>query len=76
MVTKSCLELSFRHADIRVRIHVYRIPIGTLGTYDAAEVCKIVGLYMLGMLSKKYEKSPIALYRDDGQAAFRSNSQL
>ena len=48
----------------------------TMGTKDAAEVCELVDLYMLGMLSKKYEKSPIALYRDDGQAAFRSNSQL
>ena len=48
----------------------------TMGPCDAAEVCELVDLYVLDMLSKKYEKSPIAVYRDDGLAAFRSYSQL
>ena len=39
----------------------------TMGSYDGAEVCKIVGLFMLDMLSKLFEKNYIGLYRDDGQ---------
>ena len=38
-----------------------------MGSYDGAEVCKIVGLFMLDMLSKLFEKNYIGLYRDDGQ---------
>ena len=37
-----------------------------------AEVCEIVGLFMLGMLSKLFEKDSIGLYRDDGLSIFRN----
>ena len=47
--------------DTRVEFDV------TMGSYDGAEVCKIVGLFMLDMLSKLFEKNYIGLYRDDGQ---------
>ena len=46
--------------DTRVEFDV------TMGSYDGAEVCKIVGLFMLDMLSKLFEKNYIGLYRDDG----------
>ena len=44
----------------------------TMGSYDGAEVCVIVGLFMLDMLSKSFEKNSIGLYRDDGLSIFRN----
>ena len=52
-----------------------RFDITMHGSFDGAEVRELVGLYILSILSRKYGKSQIGLYRDDGLAAFRSNSQ-
>ena len=46
----------------------------TMGSNDGAEVCELVGLYILSILSRKYKKSDIGLYRDDGLAIFKSMS--
>ena len=46
----------------------------TMGSNDGAEVCELVGLYILSILSRKYQKSDIGLYRDDGLAIFKSMS--
>ena len=37
----------------------------TMGSYDGAEVCELVVHYILSILSGKYGKSQIGLYRDD-----------
>ena len=37
-----------------------------MGSYDGAEVCEIVGLYLLEKLSTLIDKKKIGLYRDDG----------
>ena len=36
-----------------------------MGAYDGAEVCELVGSFLLHQLSKKYNKKYIGLYRDD-----------
>ena len=46
----------------------------TMGAYDGAEVCELVGNYLLYELSKLYEKKNIGLYRDDGVAVFKNKS--
>ena len=46
----------------------------TMGSYDGAEICELVGLYILDVLAQKYNKDEIGLYRDDGLAAFRNIS--
>ena len=46
----------------------------TMGSFDGAETCELVGCYLLSCLTKKYGNS-IGLYRDDGLAAFNSNPQ-
>ena len=46
----------------------------TMGAFDGAEVCELVGTYLLFLISKKYKKSDIGLYRDDGLAAFQNTS--
>ena len=46
----------------------------TMGAHDGAEVCELVGNYLLYKLSKLYEKKDIGLYRDDGLAVFKNKS--
>ena len=41
---------------------------------DGAEVCELVGTYMLNLLSKKYNKNDFGLYRDDGLAVLKNKS--
>ena len=40
-----------------------------MGGFHGAEVCEIVGLYLLSQLTEIIPKSQIGLYRDDGLAA-------
>ena len=42
----------------------------TMGSFDDAELCEVVGLYILHILGEKYGKHRIGLYRDDGLACF------
>ena len=46
----------------------------TMGAYDGAEVCKLVGTFLLYKLSLKYNKNGIGLYHDDGLAIFKNIS--
>ena len=39
-----------------------------MGSYDGAEVCELVGLYLLDRLSSLISRDQIGLYRDDGLA--------
>ena len=41
----------------------------TMGSFDGAEICELVGLYLLKLLSSKLSKDQVGLYRDDGLAA-------
>ena len=45
-----------------------------MGSYDGAEICELVGLFLLNELSKHFEKSEIGLYRDDGICCFINQS--
>ena len=45
-----------------------------MGAYDGAEVCELVGSFLLYALSLKYNKRNIGLYRDDGLAVLRNVS--
>ena len=40
----------------------------TMGSYDEAEVCELVGLYLLGKLVPLIATTNVGLYRDDGLA--------
>ena len=44
----------------------------TMGSYDGAEVCELVGLFFLDILLNRYKTASIGLYRDDGLAAFKN----
>ena len=46
----------------------------TMGAYDGAEVCELVGTFLLDKISEKYEKNSNGLYRDDGLSVFKNKS--
>ena len=46
----------------------------TMGAYDGAEVCELVGTYMLSLLSEKHNKKYFGLYRDEGLGVVKNKS--
>ena len=46
----------------------------TMGSFDGAEICDLVGLYLLHHLAKKFGKKFVGLYRDDGLAIIQGKS--
>ena len=48
----------------------------TMESFDGAEICEIVGLYLLDKLSNLSGKENVGLYRDDSLAAINSCSGL
>ena len=44
----------------------------TMGSFDGAEICELVGLYILYKLEMNFKKASIGLYRDDGLACFKN----
>ena len=46
----------------------------TIGSYDGAEVCELIGIFMLSLIGNKYNPNNIGLYRDDGLAIFKNTS--
>ena len=49
---------------VKKRDKDFDVPMG----YDSAEVCEIVGSYILNLLSNIFDKDIAGLYRDDGLA--------
>jgi hypothetical protein len=47
----------------------------TLGSYDSAEICELVGLFILNSLTEKYGKDYVGLYRDDGLILLKGTSK-
>ena len=45
-----------------------------MGSYDGAEICELVGLFILNHLGKTFGKENIGLYRDDGLAIIKNRS--
>ena len=46
----------------------------TMGSFDGAEVCELVGVYMLHELTAHVGRAQIGLYRDDGLAVLRNTT--
>ena len=46
----------------------------TMGSFDGAELCELVGLFILNDLANKYGTNNIGLYRDDGLAIFKNTT--
>ena len=46
----------------------------TMWEYDGAEVCKLVGIFLLDKISVKYDKNSIGLYCDNGLPVFKNST--
>ena len=46
----------------------------SMGPYDVAEVCELIGIFLLNLLGRQYDTKNIGLYRDDGLSIFRNCS--
>ena len=42
----------------------------TMGSFDGAEACELVGLFILNDLANKYGTNNIGVYRDDTDSLF------
>ena len=49
----------------------YSLSDATMGLYDGAETCELVGLLILTRLVQYVDKANIGLYRDDGLSVLR-----
>ena len=45
-----------------------------MGSYDGAEICKLVGGFLVNNLSHVIDKTSVGLYRDDGLGLLKSHS--
>ena len=45
------------------------------GSFNGAEICELVGIHILSLLSNKLNKQSIDLYRDDGLVLLRNTSK-
>ena len=46
----------------------------TMGVYDGAEVCELVGTFPLGKVNVEYDKNSIGLYHDNGLSIFKNST--
>ena len=67
--------LSFSNNEIRVEKGNSNFDI-TIGSFNGAEVCELVGLYLLNILKKESCGKNIGLYRDDSLSCFEYKSGL
>ena len=44
----------------------------TMGSYNVVEVCEIVGIFIIDIMRKSFEKKIIGLYSDDVPSIFRN----
>ena len=63
--SRICLKVNIKHRDRTETATLFDV---TMGSYDEAEVCEFVGLYLLGKLAPLIGTKNVGLYRDDGLA--------
>ena len=73
-MTHSGKSLLFNNTDIWIKKNGYPYFDVTMGSFNSAELCELVGLYILQILVEKYGKHRRGLYRDDGLACLEYTS--
>ena len=68
MISHARKSLLFRDGNAWVKKEGNPLFDVTMGSYDGAEVCELVGLYLLGKLATLIGTKNVGLYRDDGLA--------
>ena len=59
-------SLIFYNDKTRVKNNDQSLFDVTMGSYDGAEICELVGLFMLNKLAQRFGGDNVGLYRDDG----------
>ena len=67
-------SLLFNGTDVRIKKDGDRDFDVTMSSFDGAEICEVVGLYILHKLGEKHGKERISSYRDDGLVCFENTS--
>ena len=68
-------SLLFSNNDIWVKKDNLTLDV-TMGSFNGAEVCELVGLYQLNILKSGFGGKNIGLYKDDGLSCFENKSEL
>ena len=63
----------FCDGDLWVKMSGAKFDV-TMGSFDGAKICELVGLYLLHHLAKIFSKEAVGLYRDDVLAILRNAS--
>ena len=66
-------SLLFKNHEIWVKKQNPNFDV-TMGSFDGAEVCELVGLDLLNILKNEFGRKNIELYRDDGLSCFENKS--
>ena len=69
----SCKALLFNKNDVLVEKDNPDFE-ATMGSFERTEVCKLVGLYILDILTKEFGHDMVGLYRDDELSGFQNLS--
>ena len=67
-------SLLFNGTDVRIKKDGDRDFDVTMSSFDGAEICEVVGLYILNKLGEKHGKERISSYRDDSLVCFENTS--
>ena len=67
-------SLLFNNSDIWIKKEGNKDFDVIMGSFDGAEICELVGLYSLYILSTKYGRNHNRTYRDDGLVCFEDVS--
>ena len=67
-------SLLFNHGKPWIKNNNSNLFDVTMGSYDEAGICELVGLFILNHLGKTFGKENIGLYRDDGLAIIKNRS--
>ena len=62
-------SLLFQDGDVWIKKNGSLFDV-TMGSYDGAEVCDLIGLYLLSELKPKFPALDLGLYRDDGLGVY------
>ena len=73
MIKHARKSLLFNHGRPWIKNNIY-LMLPWVAMHDGAEICELVGLFILNHLGKKFGKKNIGLYRDDGLAIIKNRS--
>ena len=65
--------LLYKEGEPWIKKQSYNFDV-TMGSYDGAEVCELIGIFMLSLIGNKYNPNDIGVYRDDRLAVFKNTS--